>query len=230
MRLIPVTILFGLTLLGAGCVWGGRTPPVTDGAASSTVSSTSNEWQVPDELAMYDIARITSTEEILPLEKPLDTSDWNVYRDEQCGFEIRYPKNTQDQVWKIKDASAGSICESLELEYEVYNRPDVFGKYNYTPGGYIRIGRMIKRKVFEQGPKIQIGYFNRVVMGAEIRGLFKGMKTYSYKKSETENVYLENAEHIYRIETFLTKGLDGNIYSNILFTFRFIDQEDTDKK
>ena len=70
MRLIPVTILFGLTLLGAGCVWGGRTVPGNGGVATTTNGTP------------------TSTDTI-------DTADWQTYTNEEYGVSFMYPSDSR---------------------------------------------------------------------------------------------------------------------------------------
>src|SRR3989338_10916175 len=77
MRLIPVTILFGLAFLGAGCVWvPTQTPPPPPPANGATSTPTTTE--------------------------AVDTSDWLTYTNEEYGFGFRYPSNL-DLTVLVKD-------------------------------------------------------------------------------------------------------------------------------
>ena len=62
MRFIPVTILFGLTLLGVGCVWG---PKKTTVPSTTTSTVQSEDWQMLESGKNYSLTKNDTVEKNL---------------------------------------------------------------------------------------------------------------------------------------------------------------------
>ncbi|MEA2088613.1 MAG: hypothetical protein U9O55_02105 [Patescibacteria group bacterium] len=135
-----------------------------------------------------------------------DTSDWQTYRNEEFGFEMKYPSN-----YKL-----GPRKNLIELEPNDYNqyclitigqRPS-FKNVLFTDWHQ-------KNMVGNQNLTIMEENKNQIVKTIEVDGI-QSFTNYTYFTNEEIVIYLS-----------CNKSKDNSIYNQILSTFKFIDQSDT---
>jgi len=184
-----------------------------------------NRWSGP-----YNIERLQEFKEALipPTEIKDETANWKTYRNEEHGFEVKYPEN-----WTIKEETkqnVGSIKENYRLDIfhpENITEADVWG--NIAVGFYVLEDN---KKFFDQQLDLMKRQLDLTTEEITINGV-KGFKGTAYQKADkAESMYVSQLfwdkenQGVFRISVW-TIDSDKKTYQEqanlILSTFKFLE-------
>lgn len=186
MKKLTITILLLTAVIISGCLTKTQTPLNDNQNANATPIA-------------------TTTEEI-------DTSDWKTYRNEEYGFEFKYPGSyISDKAYSIWTLDEGKGAVNLKKEWGI----------NWYQEGLFSVS------VYEMADKQRVlDYFNYKLSGEVIH-----FSTYMGKKLDYSHMLIERGNFIYIFgSSFMNENFGDNKYiqlhneyNNILRTFIFLD-------
>jgi hypothetical protein len=75
----------------------------------------------------------TLTQPTSPPQAEIDTSDWKIYRNEEYGFEFKYPKDfTLQEGYNLPDKPRGTLFDGLELSKQIDETTGI--KFSFSIG------------------------------------------------------------------------------------------------
>ncbi len=166
-----------------------------------------------------------------PAAKADETADWQTYRNEQYGFEMKYPNN-----WRFSFLNPGRQTDvSLEersIDVEFFPFPESSTSYPSTPpgaalGGIITVFvSPIEHTVYcpvKQGDESCINGEDRTIIVDGIKGIERKGITTKYcppEGTEVEEIYLCNLNKFFRLDS-VRQG--ESIFNQMLSTFKFLE-------
>jgi|SRR3989338_4563687 len=159
-------------------------------------------------------------EELTFPDNTLDTSDWQTYRNEEFGFEVRYPRgwdvleNTKQQMLKRDPSVTFEPSYQGQIILDPHSDPYSFVYFNIYFESVDRVVEKIEWRLFKDpGPL------------PRRTGRINNAKSIYYIRPDTQEIllsplFLGNEEIAYQIDTSLS-GFPG-VFEHIILSFKLI--------
>lgn len=159
----------------------------------------------------------------------ITTGNWKTYSNGEYGFEIKVPSDWQVTVGKDNDSSSGSVAfnskENVEFSYSLRNTDTEGNPSNVTflyyadvkkAAGYDNPGTFAEylKKSQDQSYFIKSQKISFVGQDA-----YRGVETGMY---DTDAIWFEREGHFYKILLQNDRGMDSEVSTKILSTFKFV--------
>lgn len=183
------------------------------------------------------------------LEQVIDeTADWEIYQNEEYGYELKYPKDWKKEIVSVDWATSREYVRfisplinnkySFVLNFGTRNKGDKTQisyqpdedwellKSSMRPGDKVKIGNVdvLTTEIVEKGKVNSILYSNRLGAGRiEISGL----------EIQADSGVIEGSQHLSAsdVESIDFKNLlESKLANRILSTFKFIEPEEVDEE
>lgn len=152
-----------------------------------------------------DIEEITiQTYEYVIRKAEIDTSDWEIYRNEEYGFEVKYPKG-----WHSGQSKTGVVFLQPEQ-----GDADLPGIWIYILDNPFNLSR--EEYWFCESKKYDAPYI--VKESITVNGI-EGLKVENLQRIEETHIILSHNSKIYEI---LRIGLNNEIFGGIVLTFKWL--------